>query len=137
MQDGAYVRARKKAARDKYAKSEKGRAYYAARIASGKNAEAKRKYNLTAKAKSAWTRYNKSSKGFASRGIPDPTRSMPARCECCNGPPNAVGVLCIDHDHVTGTFRGWLCSKCNMGIGLLGDDREGLSLAQAYLALNG
>jgi hypothetical protein len=41
--------------------------------------------------------------------------------------------LVIDHDHKTNTIRGVLCDNCNKGIGLLGDTREGLLRAVAYL----
>jgi hypothetical protein len=39
----------------------------------------------------------------------------------------------LDHDHLTREFRGWLCGACNRGIGLLGDDVNGLRRALAYL----
>lgn len=34
--------------------------------------------------------------------------------------------LHLDHDHMRLTFRGWLCSNCNQGLGLLDDNRNGL-----------
>ncbi|MCC6695229.1 MAG: hypothetical protein IT365_06335 [Candidatus Hydrogenedentes bacterium] len=42
----------------------------------------------------------------------------------------------VDHDHKTGKVRGVLCSKCNSGIGLLGDSVEGLRLAVRYLEMH-
>jgi hypothetical protein len=39
----------------------------------------------------------------------------------------------LDHDHKTNKFRGFLCGKCNKGLGLLGDDVAGLERALAYL----
>jgi hypothetical protein len=51
------------------------------------------------------------------------------RCQKCR----AHTKLHLDHDHETGAFRGWLCLKCNMGIGQLGDTHEGLQAALAYL----
>jgi len=42
-------------------------------------------------------------------------------------------AACLDHDHKTGVVRGLLCSKCNTGIGMLGDSIEGLRKALEYL----
>lgn len=39
----------------------------------------------------------------------------------------------IDHDHDSGDVRGLLCQGCNSGLGLLGDNVEGLKRAIAYL----
>ncbi len=64
----------------------------------------------------------------------EPTRPMPAACECCGAVPDAT--LHADHDHVTGEFRGWLCRKCNMALGLLGDTIDGVLNAVSYLGRN-
>lgn len=51
-------------------------------------------------------------------------------CEICNVQEN----LCWDHSHVSGKFRGTLCSKCNAAIGLLQDDTLLLNKAIEYLS---
>ena len=33
-------------------------------------------------------------------------------------------VWCLDHDHITGKIRGWLCNSCNVSKGSIGDDLE-------------
>jgi hypothetical protein len=65
-------------------------------------------------------------------GLPEPTRPEPSACECC-GRPLMGKTPHLDHCHTTGVFRGWLCNKCNMGIGLLGDNVTGLMRAMSYL----
>jgi hypothetical protein len=50
-------------------------------------------------------------------------------CELCR----SEGPTALDHCHVTGKFRGWLCRECNVGIGKLGDDIAGVRRAIAYL----
>jgi hypothetical protein len=51
-------------------------------------------------------------------------------CECCG---TKVDTFYFDHCHETGKFRGWVCRSCNVGIGFLGDNIEGLEKALAYL----
>lgn len=60
-------------------------------------------------------------------------KSAPQRpdvCECCGKVPIK---WCLDHDHNDDTFRGWICDRCNTGIGKLGDDISGLNKAVSYL----
>lgn len=53
-----------------------------------------------------------------------------SKCECCG----KVANLHCDHSHSKSKkFRGWLCSKCNVGIGNLGDNVVGLKRALRYL----
>lgn len=54
----------------------------------------------------------------------------PELCECCGKVPFK---WCLDHDHQSDKFRGWLCSKCNEGLGKLGDNLAGAINAVNYL----
>lgn len=50
-------------------------------------------------------------------------------CDCCGKKKKLV----VDHCHKTLRFRGYICHKCNVGIGGLGDTLEGLMMAIKYL----
>jgi hypothetical protein len=39
----------------------------------------------------------------------------------------------MDHDHQKECFRGWICERCNIGLGKFGDNIEGLTKAIDYL----
>lgn len=55
-------------------------------------------------------------------------------CAICGKTPEENGKrLAVDHDHETGENRGLLCRQCNTGIGLLGDNYEGVRQAMLYL----
>lgn len=56
----------------------------------------------------------------------------PELCECCGNIPEE-NKWRLDHDHITGNIRGWVCDSCNLGIGALGDNIEGLERAIEYL----
>lgn len=66
------------------------------------------------------------------KGIPAATRPCPELCENCEQPPGKRGMH-LDHDHDTGAFRGWLCGRCNMGLGALGDSIATIERILAYL----
>jgi hypothetical protein len=57
-------------------------------------------------------------------------------CGICGGPvvggKNRV-YYTIDHDHVTGLFRGLLCADCNFGLGRFRDNPTFLTNAIQYL----
>ena len=100
------------------------------------------KYRKSEKGRAARLRYNRTASGAANAreyqrrrlGLPTPTRPAPHNCECCGKLDLALdSALCLDHDHQTGAFRGWLCRPCNIGIGNLGDRIDGLENAIAYL----
>lgn len=63
--------------------------------------------------------------------LPEATRSEPACCELCGKLQKSA--LHLDHDHLTGEFRGWLCRGCNLGLGMLGDTLESVLRAAVYL----
>jgi Recombination endonuclease VII len=59
------------------------------------------------------------------------------KCAICGKPEtshNQHGLkkLAVDHDHVTGKFRGLLCQSCNVKLGVL-EDIEFVHAAQQYL----
>jgi hypothetical protein len=56
--------------------------------------------------------------------------NKPEVCECCGLVPDK---WVLDHDHSNNSFRGWLCDRCNTGIGKLGDDIQGIVKALNYL----
>ena len=67
--------------------------------------------------------------------------SQGGMCKICErhislwGRPHAGGA-CVDHDKTTGHVRGLLCSPCNLGIGILGDNLGRLNRVVAYLTLS-
>jgi len=53
-------------------------------------------------------------------------------CAICKTPPGRL-CLAVDHNHETGRVRGLLCTRCNMALGLLGEDPALLRAMTAYL----
>ena len=67
-------------------------------------------------------------------GLPDPTRPEPLLCEICGGPPRGKHKrLVLEHCHLTGIFRGWVCDICNRAIGMLGDLPSSVENAARYM----
>lgn len=58
-------------------------------------------------------------------------------CEICGAEPWGINGderdLCQDHNHKTGTLRGLLCHRCNVGIGMFRDRPTLLKNASKYL----
>jgi hypothetical protein len=66
-----------------------------------------------------------------SRKLKESTIVCPTdHCDLCG--KTAKRIVC-DHNWRTGFIRGWLCDTCNQGLGMLGDNPEGLRRALAYL----
>ena len=51
------------------------------------------------------------------------------RCEICGD----LGRCCLDHDHTTLEKRGWLCQRCNSGLGFFQESPQVLEKALLYL----
>jgi hypothetical protein len=54
------------------------------------------------------------------------------QCQICGSDGGNKG-LCLDHDHATGRFRGWLCLSCNTAVGHLADSPARAQALIAYL----
>ena len=54
-------------------------------------------------------------------------------CETILHHKNSGRMLSLDHCHETGRIRGFLCAKCNKGLGLFNDNSNLLLKAHRYL----
>jgi hypothetical protein len=55
-------------------------------------------------------------------------------CAICGKSQDKLGyTLQVDFDHVLGKVRGLLCKKCNLGIGMFGEDITRIEKAIRYL----
>lgn len=54
------------------------------------------------------------------------------RCAICGEAFGARGPY-VDHDHLRGNVRGLLCSRCNTGLGMFGDNTERMLAAIDYV----
>lgn len=61
-------------------------------------------------------------------------------CANCEQPEKAtykdtgiVKTLALDHDHLTGQIRDFLCAECNLFIGKIEKDRAKVAKAEKYL----
>lgn len=59
-------------------------------------------------------------------------RKRPEQCEICGG----MGKIDFDHDHKTNKFRGWICRRCNLALGMVKDNSELLIALSQYLKDN-
>ena len=58
-----------------------------------------------------------------------------SQCALCGTPAQETkrGKLYFDHNHQTGTFRGWLCARCNGLVGYIETCQELIPLVESYL----
>lgn len=64
-------------------------------------------------------------------------RPKPINCEACgkDGKLTKKGIV-LDHCHKTDKFRGYLCSQCNVALGMLEDSPHRLIALIKYLEIN-
>lgn len=73
------------------------------------------------------------------KSIPKPSADY--QCPICNKKAEDVvghggksgSAWVLDHNHETNSYRGWLCHKCNRGLGSFNDNTETLQRAIKYL----
>jgi hypothetical protein len=92
------------------------------------NLEHIREYELCERVRNRFEVAIYASRSNAKRFCYVPCAATPEELEaaftgCCQNPGCGVREeehgrrLCIDHDHETGEFRGWLCNNCNRAAG--------------------
>jgi len=85
-------------------------------------------YLKTARRKRYIVRYN-----FTLEQRDDLLAKQDNKCALCRtAEPGKRGWM-VDHDHETGKVRGILCSPCNTGLGLFGDDPALMREAADYV----
>jgi len=93
-----------------------------------------RGYSITRKEETAGNWQGGISPQHKRRNAP---RKMPESCEVCsNLGKNFQKGLHYDHNHKTGNFRGWICFKCNVALGMVGDNISVLEKLINYLKIN-
>jgi hypothetical protein len=61
-------------------------------------------------------------------------RPKPIQCEVCGAfGKDFKNGLHLDHDHTTKKFRGWLCCRCNVALGMVKDNTETLIALAEYI----
>ena len=61
---------------------------------------------------------------------------VPKVCDCCGKEPDPNSFrnkLQLDHNHLTGEFRGWICDNCNVSLSRAGDSLNGVRKLEKYL----
>ncbi len=79
------------------------------------------------KCKECFSAYQKTLRKIKKEAPPKP---IDGKCECCK---NLVNRWVCDHHPNTEIFRGWVCDKCNISSGLMGDTYDGASKLFNYL----
>jgi hypothetical protein len=80
----------------------------------------------------------KEKRNFAKK-FPRPQIGEKFHCPVCNNIfiREHKNDVVLDHSHIDGSVRGWLCSSCNTSIGKFNDDIETLKRAIDWIANRG
>jgi hypothetical protein len=82
----------------------------------------------------AWQKAHPERKAAHRNGVdPATVPPKPQICDVCA----MSGRICLDLDHATGLFRGWLCEHCNRALGAVRDDPALLLMLADYLSGRG
>jgi hypothetical protein len=89
--------------------------------------------NMVGERKAKFRAYQK--KYFRRKKDAKATRLRPDVCEICgrHGNKHKKNGIVFDHDHDTGKFRGWICSYCNVAIGMMEENIDYLNKVIQYL----
>jgi len=93
-----------------------------------------KKYYEKNKEKAYW-RNLKNKFGLSKETFWDLFFTQDGKCGLCRKPFESFrgNALHVDHCHDTGQVRGLLCMTCNVALGMLGDNVQGLERALNYL----
>lgn len=91
---------------------------------------------LRSECKSCAKKLAKQIEGYKCIPVPDDYKCpicLGTEEECRGLGGKKVGTWCVDHNHNTGEFRGWLCHSCNRTIGNFHEDTAKMRRAIEYL----
>ena len=96
--------------------------------------ESQRSYYYKDKEPYKWRRI-KNKYGMSKKDFFVTLESQDHCCKLCKEPFKSLeqNDLHIDHCHETDRVRGLLCMQCNVGLGMLGDNEEGILRALNYV----
>ena len=99
------------------------------------NREYMRSYSRSEAGKAALRKHRLKKYGLTPESFKALLVSQSYCCACCgtNKPHGNSNQWNVDHCHTTGKVRGLLCNSCNIGIGCLGDNLQGVRNALHYL----
>jgi len=96
----------------------------------------KRKYHQTEAGRAKQRQYQlRRYYGITPARVAELLEQQDGRCAICRIAAHEApkGMLCVDHDHLTGVVRGLLCRPCNYMLGHVNDNAATLRSAATYL----